>query len=133
MTPQATWFLERARTALSHARVTLGVDLYDDAGRHAYFAAFHAAQALIRQETGRVLKTHNGVRTQFSRLTKDMADFEPSLRAFLARAYNLKTHADYGLDSDAPTTDQEARRAIQTAELFVAKLETLIASLESGL
>ena len=32
----------------------------DEAGRAAYLAGFHAAQALISERTGRVAKTHDG-------------------------------------------------------------------------
>lgn len=38
------------------------------AGREAYLAAFHAAQALIYERTSRIAKTHRGVRAQFSGL-----------------------------------------------------------------
>jgi len=38
----------------------LAVHLNDAAGRTAYLAAFHAAQAFIFQRTGKVLKSHKG-------------------------------------------------------------------------
>ena len=41
----------------------LGVALHDAAGRTAYLAGFHAAQALIFDRIGRVVKTHHGVQT----------------------------------------------------------------------
>ncbi len=49
----------------------LGVDLTNAAGRTAYLAGFHAAQALIFEIYSRVFKTHTGVRTEFARLVKD--------------------------------------------------------------
>ena len=49
----------------------LGVDLHEDAGRAAYLASFHAAQALLFDKTGKVFKTHKGVQAEFLRLTKD--------------------------------------------------------------
>ena len=38
----------------------LGIGLADAAGRTAYLAGFHAAQALIFERTGRAVKTHRG-------------------------------------------------------------------------
>ncbi|HEX3522373.1 MAG TPA: hypothetical protein VHT52_09830 [Stellaceae bacterium] len=42
----------------------------EDAGRNAYLAAFHAAQALIAERTGKEAKTHKGVHAQFARHKK---------------------------------------------------------------
>jgi hypothetical protein len=49
----------------------LGVRLNEDAGRAAYLAGYHAAQAFIFESVGKVFKTHKGVQTEFLRLTKD--------------------------------------------------------------
>jgi len=73
----------------------LGVRLNDAAGRTAYFAGFHAAQALIFERVGRVFKSHRGVQAEFLRLTKNDPKVTPALRGFLSRAYNLKAIADY--------------------------------------
>jgi hypothetical protein len=71
-----------------------------DAGRNAYLAAFHAAQALIAERTGRDAKTHKGVHTQFARLTQNEPSLGRELRQFLVQAYDLKSVADYGLGPD---------------------------------
>ena len=68
----------------------LGVDLYEDAGRAAYLASFHAAQALLFDKAGKVFKTHKGVQSEFLRLTKDDPRWGSDLRVFLSQAYNLK-------------------------------------------
>jgi len=47
VTPQAAGFLEKARHLLAEADIMLGVGLNDAAGRTAYLAGFHAAQAFI--------------------------------------------------------------------------------------
>ena len=73
----------------------LGVDLHEDAGRAAYLASFHAAQALLFDKTGKVFKTHKGVQAEFLRLTKDDPRWGSDLRVFLSQAYNLKAIADY--------------------------------------
>jgi hypothetical protein len=40
-------YLAKARQALDKARRVAGIGIDDEAGRHAYSAAFHAAQAPI--------------------------------------------------------------------------------------
>src|SRR5262245_58401892 len=52
---------------------------------HAYLAAFHAAQALIAERTGRTAKTHKGAHAQFARLTRGEPRLDVELRRFLAR------------------------------------------------
>jgi uncharacterized protein (UPF0332 family) len=61
LTPEALEHLERARDYLVKARDLLEVFRYgDEAGRAAYLAGFHAAQALISERIGAVSKTHKG-------------------------------------------------------------------------
>jgi uncharacterized protein (UPF0332 family) len=79
---------------LEEARVVLAIGLSEPAGRAAYLAAMHAAQALIFHRTGRVAKTHSGVRSEFARLTKDDLATGGGLSTFLAEAYVLKQIAD---------------------------------------
>ena len=64
MTPEAVSYLEKARQCLTYARINLSVNLGNDAGRNAYLAAFHSAQALIFDRTGKAAKTHQGVHTE---------------------------------------------------------------------
>jgi uncharacterized protein (UPF0332 family) len=92
--PEATAFLDKARECLAKADGMLG-QWPDEAGREAYLAGLHAAQALIVESTGKLVKTHRGVQRELTRLTKDTPDFDIDLRAFLGRTYNLKAIADY--------------------------------------
>jgi uncharacterized protein (UPF0332 family) len=68
--PESAQYLEKARQALKEARAVAGIELVEAAGRAAYLATFHAAQALIFERTGKVAKTHRGVHAQFSRMAK---------------------------------------------------------------
>ena len=71
MTPEAEEHLDKAREALIKARGLLDVMHYsDEAARAAYLAGFHAAQALISERTGRIAKSHSGVRSAFARLVR---------------------------------------------------------------
>ena len=90
MNQSATAFLGKADEALSKARRIIGIEIYDEAGRHAYYAAYHAAQALIFERTGKVSRTHKGVNAQFAKLVVTESSLSRDHVRFLARAYRLK-------------------------------------------
>jgi len=96
------------------------------AGRAAYLAGFHAAQALISERTGRAAKTHRGVRTELHRLTKGDGRVDDELRAFLGFAYNLKAIADYETGPGSEVSPELATDALETARQFVARMAALI-------
>lgn len=127
MKPQTAAFLEKSRGLLERARKILGVDLNDTAGRTAYLAGFHAAQAFIFERDDRVLKTHKGVQGEFGRLVRDDPVFDIALRTFLGRTYQLKTIADYETGPEAEVTHAQAAEAIATAQRFVDAVEKRIA------
>src|SRR5436305_6856378 len=95
------------------------VGLTDDAGRAAYLAGLHAAQALIFETTGRVYKKHSGVQREFSRLVKDDPRIDASLRTFLSRTYQLKAIADYETGPGSHVSVESAHEAIETAQQLV--------------
>jgi uncharacterized protein (UPF0332 family) len=66
VTPEAKEHLDKARHCLTSARTILAARVGEDAGRNAYLAAFHAAQVLIAERTGKNAKTHEGVHAQFA-------------------------------------------------------------------
>jgi uncharacterized protein (UPF0332 family) len=107
----------------------LEADLVEDAGRAAYLAAFHAAQALIYQRQNRVLKTHHGVQSEFSKLVKDDPSIPADLRGFVSRAYSFKTIADYDPLTSVPPTAEDARTAIETAGRLIEEVVRLIGPL----
>jgi len=104
----------------------LEIKLYDAAGRAAYLAGFHATQGLISEGTGRSVKTHMGVRAQLHRFTKDDPRVDAELRAFLGRAYDLKTMADYETGPGSEVSPEVAAAAIKASKRFVAKMTELI-------
>jgi uncharacterized protein (UPF0332 family) len=125
MTPESAAFLRKAQEFLAKANGMID-DWPDEAGRAAYLAGLHGAQALIVERTGKVIKRHRGVQRELARLTKDEPRFDGELRAFLGRAYNLKAIADYDT-GEAPVTTQQAREAIQTAARLVATVADMLA------
>jgi uncharacterized protein (UPF0332 family) len=91
----------------------------DTVGRTAYLAGLHAAQALIFERSGRIIRRHRGVRNELWRLTKNDPRFDPALHAFLGRAYGLKEIADYETGPDSHVSDELARSTVERAWRFV--------------
>ena len=106
MTPEAAAFLTKSHELLRRAPELLALGFTDDAGRAAYLAGFHAAQALIFERNGRSPKTHSGVQSEFARWAKDEPNIDIEMRAFLGRAFNLKAIADYEVGSGSKVTDR---------------------------
>ena len=126
MTPEAARFLEKAQKLLEHAATMLGVGLNDDAGRTAYLAGFHAAQALIFESMGKTFKTHKGVQMEFLHLTKNDLLVPPDLRIFLSQTYNLKAIADYETGPGSEVSPERAVIAVETGKKFVAHIAGLL-------
>lgn len=98
----------------------------NDAGRNAYLAMFHAAQALIFERSGKAAKTHSGVHTQFNRLVQSETTFDAMLRRSLPQAYNLKAVADYETGPDSIIPLDRAEVAILRAKEFVDAVSNLL-------
>ena len=128
MTPEAERYLEKAQQCLSNARAELAISLSNDAGRNAYLAAFHAAQAFIFERTGKVAKTHRGVHSEFARLAKDEPNIDKSFPVFLTQAYNLKAVADYETGPGSFVPPERAATAIETAGLFIECITRVLTS-----
>jgi uncharacterized protein (UPF0332 family) len=117
--PETVLFLEKSHDLLGRADTMMGAGLTDDAGRTAYLAGLHAAQAFIFETTGRVLKRHSSVQREFSRLVKDDPRVDTGLRTFLSRSYHLKAIADYLTGPGSHVAADTAREAIETARRLV--------------
>ena len=90
------------------------------AGREAYLAAFHAAEAYIFERSGRTAKTHRGVRTLFNELARDDPRVPHECAEFLSDGFDLKSAADYG---SGPHTDaiseDDATEALEKADRMI--------------
>jgi uncharacterized protein (UPF0332 family) len=98
----------------------------DEAGRAAYLAGYHAAQALIFERTGREARTHRGLNSQFNRLAKDDPRFDIDLRRFLAQAYDLKAVADYEFGPGSAVPLERVEAAIVAAARLVDCIAKLL-------
>jgi uncharacterized protein (UPF0332 family) len=119
MKPEAADYLEKARENLAEAGKIYTIGLASVAARSAYYATFHAAEAFIVSQTGKIAKSHSGVRSEFSRLTKDDPRISREFRKFLAKAYVYKEIGDYGVGKKSVITMPMAKSAIDTAGEFV--------------
>jgi uncharacterized protein (UPF0332 family) len=123
VTPETGYFLAKAHKLIAEADAMLKIGLNDAAGRTGYLAGFHAAQALISEATGRTIKTHKGVHSEFHRLTKDDPRLDAQLRAFLSKTYNLKAIADYETGPGAEISAERATIAVEQARRFVRHMD----------
>jgi len=127
VTPQSAAFLEKSRRFLGKAQDLFDAHHWpDEAGRAAYLAGFHAAQAFLFETTGKVFKSHKGVQSEFARLTKDDPRFAPDQRVFLSQTYNLKAIADYETGPGFEVTAERAVSALEAAKKFVAHVAGLL-------
>ena len=108
----------------------MSIPLPKVAARTAYYAAFHAAEAFIVERSGKVAKTHSGVRSEFARLLKSLPASEASLLKLLGQAYKFKEAADYGLGAGAVVTDEEAYELIGHTTQFIERVATLLSASE---
>jgi uncharacterized protein (UPF0332 family) len=130
--PEVSEHLVKARECLTRARIILEAGVGEDAGRDAYLAGFHAAQAVIRARTSKTAKTHRGVHRIISQLGRT----EPPLAAlavFLSQAYNMKAVADYELGPGAGVPLERARDAIDQAGEFIEQVAGLLGQGAAGL
>ncbi len=113
-----------ARRHLSHARIILAAGVAEVAGREAYLAGYHAALAYVFAVTGKVAKTHAGLRTEFARVSRTDARLDFGFVRFLAEGYELKVLADYGQQVVAPGA--AAMDAIGRAEQMLTAFEATL-------
>jgi uncharacterized protein (UPF0332 family) len=125
VTPETARFLDKARQCLADA-VLYQPLVPRIAGREAYLAAFHAAQALHYERSGKIAKTHRGLRAQFALIVKDEPKIDQPVAEFLGRAYELKSLADYGTGTEASISFATAKAAVETATLFVDCIADLL-------
>lgn len=117
MTPITRNYLDSAGADLEEAVKILKIGLASAAARSAYYCVFHAAEAFIFEQTGKIAKTHSGVRAEFCRLLPDEADHW--MRGFLAKAYRFKEMADYDFEGRKTITLAAAEAAVDQARQFL--------------
>ena len=66
MKPETADYLAKARECLDAAKTINAFPLPQVAAKEAYLAAYHAAGAFVFESTGKVVKSHSGMRTMFA-------------------------------------------------------------------
>lgn len=132
MIPEASRALATARRHLTDARAVAALGIAYIAGREAYLAAHHAAEAFLHHRTGRIAKTHRGLRTEFARLARAEPRIDPTFVRFLANAYEIKSVADYGAEPGADVSMEDAHVTIATAGRLIDCIAGVIGSDDAG-
>ncbi|MCX7794247.1 MAG: HEPN domain-containing protein [Thermodesulfovibrionales bacterium] len=111
-------YLEKAEKKLAVAKKLFLSEDYEDAVSRAYYAVYHAAQALLLSE-GQRAETHKGVVTLFGLLFVKTGKFDRNLGKYLANLKDDRESGDYEVFS---YTDREtAETAIAEATEFLRK------------
>lgn len=119
-------YLQKAEKKLSVAEKLSRSDDYEDAVSRAYYAVFHAAQALLLSE-GQQAGTHKGVVTLFGLMFVKTGKFRRNLGKYLANLKDDRESGDYEafsyLDREtAETAVREAKEFVNEARAYLAKL-----------
>ena len=131
MTPEAEAYLRKARQQLEEAERIAEIGLFGAAARSAYYAAYHAAEALVVERTGRATKSHSGLRAEFARLVR--GDPEDRLHTrFLARAYLYKELSDYAVGATPSVSGDDAVGVLSGAGRIVAHVAALLGDPAQG-
>ena len=112
--------------ASTYEAAILAISIPRQAARLAYYAQFHAAQALIFERTDKIAKTHKGVQTLFHQLIKQEPVSGRRLAGDLAASYHYKEAADYETGTAGAISSADAAEAIRTAEHFLAVISTVL-------
>jgi len=116
--------LKRAREALQAAEYNLRDSLFDAAANRAYYAAFHAARALLGK-TGIEVRKHSGVLTYFDREFVKTGQLEKGFSRMFHQLFDGRTSADY--DDLMHTTPEQAQTFVDWAREFVEMVEARFA------
>jgi hypothetical protein len=116
-------YLASAHRHLGYARRNLSPDSAPVAAREAYMAAFHAAQALIFERTGKPAKTHNGT-APIPRSRPKRAGFPCGTSRF--PVVGLRAEIERGLFVDRTTHARTSNRCTSGGRSLVRAVETLI-------
>lgn len=115
--------LGRADASLQASRILLSSGLPNDAASRAYYAAFHAASALLLAQN-LTFSSHTGVLRAISLHFVKTERLDKSYGRDLNWLAELRQIADYGELRNVATP--EARQAIDTADRFINQVQQLL-------
>lgn len=123
-------YIEKAEKKLGVAEKLLKSDDYEDAVSRAYYAVFHAVQALLLTE-GQRAESHKGVVTLFGLLFVKTGKFSRNLGKYLANLKDNRESGDYEVFSyidreTAETAIAEAKEFLNEGKLYLKEMGVFI-------
>jgi len=109
-------YLDKSKEKLTVAKSLLKSKAYEDSVSRAYYAAFHAAQALLLTE-GLFANTHHGLVTLFGLHFVKTGKFDKKFGRYLINLKDERENGDYEIFS--VIDGGVAKEAIQEAEQFI--------------
>ena len=103
-------YLEKAKSKLETTQILLNQKCFEDAVSRAYYAAFHAAQAVLFSE-GIKARTHSGTVNQFGLLLVKTGKIDTKYGRFLSNLREDREVGDY--EVFAPIDEQDAINAFR--------------------
>lgn len=117
----------RAQTVLKEAKVLAGQELWEGATSRAYYAAFHATQAVLLTQ-GFQPRTHQGTMYLFNHHFVKKGLMEPEYSQVLARAAKYREEADYR--HTMTFTKSQTEQTIEEVERFLKRIEVFLRETE---
>ncbi len=119
-------YIQKAEKKLAVAERLFRSGDYEDAVSRAYYAVYHAAQALLLTE-GQEAETHKGVVTLFGLLFVKTGKFSKQIGKYLANLKDDRESGDYEVFSfvDSETAEQallEAKEFLKETKSYLQKL-----------
>ena len=122
-------YIQKAEGKLGVARRLFASGDYEDAVSRAYYAVYHATQALLLTE-GQRAETHRGVITLFGLLFVKTGKFNKNLGKFLANLKDDRESVDYEVFSyiekeTAETALKEAEEFLKESKIYLKKIDLM--------
>jgi hypothetical protein len=116
-------YFSKAENKLAVAKKLFNSKDYEDSVSRAYYAVFHASQALLLTE-GQKAETHKGVVTLFGLLFVKTGKFSKELGKYLSNLKDDRESGDYELFSFID--EETAKVALEEAEKFLKEVKTYL-------
>lgn len=122
-------YIQKAEGKLGVARRLFASGDYEDAVSRAYYAIYHATQALLLTE-GQRAETHRGVITLFGLLFVKTGKFNKNLGKFLANLKDDRESGDYEIFSyiekeTAETALKEAEEFLKESKIYLKRIDLM--------
>lgn len=112
--------LKKAHTALAAAKRDFEAEAPDQAIARAYYAAFHAATAVLHEHDV-YARTHTGIQHKFYKTFIKPGTLDVNLSRIFVALFQSRQEADYAFE--AGFTLDNARNAIENAAHFLESIE----------